>query len=140
MQTVRGLEISQKVLLGEEAFIKYKRENRKWYAILCMALVSIFIMVAFAIINKELELGIYIGALLFVYCIPLGVLASKIKVALPYGFYLLYFLHQFWVSFFSRFNDKKRFQAWVALSSDEYKDTQRFIVQLLTSDYAWVKH
>ncbi|MGI2156376.1 hypothetical protein [Shewanella baltica] len=79
MQTVRGLEISPKVLLGEEAFIKYKRENRKWYAILCMALVSIFIMVAFAIINKELELGIYIGALLFVYCIPLGVLASKNK-------------------------------------------------------------
>jgi hypothetical protein len=79
MRTVHGLEVSQKVLLGEEEFIKYKRVNRIWYAILCAVLVSIFSMVAVGINYKELDLGIYIGALVFVYCIPLGVLASKNK-------------------------------------------------------------
>ena len=56
------------------------------------------------------------------------------------GFIYFIFYTSFGFRFFSRFNDKKRFQAWVALSSDEYKDTQRLIAQLLTTDYAWVKH
>ncbi|WP_435237188.1 hypothetical protein ACR30L_06340 [Psychromonas sp. PT13] len=70
MRTVHGIEVSQKVLLGEEEFIKYKRVNRIWYAILCAILVSIFCMIS---------VGVYIGPLVFVYCIPLGVLASKNK-------------------------------------------------------------
>ncbi len=81
MKSVHGLEVSQKILLGEEGFRSYQRENRKWYAILSLCLVSIFVMVAASINYKELELGIYIGGLLFLYLIPLGILAAKNKVS-----------------------------------------------------------
>ncbi len=81
MKSVHELEVSQKTLLGEEAFRSYQRENRKWYAILSFFLVSIFVVVAVSINYKEFDLGIYIGGLLFLYLIPLGVLAVKNKAS-----------------------------------------------------------
>ena len=81
MKNLHGLEVSQKILLGEEGFRSYQRENRKWYALLSLFLVSIFVVVAVSISYKEFDLGIYIGGLLFLYLIPLGVLAVKNKAS-----------------------------------------------------------
>ncbi|GIU52632.1 hypothetical protein TUM4438_45810 [Shewanella sairae] len=80
MQKMRKIEISPKTLLSAEDFKKYKSNNRKWFVIHSILLISIFVVIAVSIMNKELELGIYTGSLVFGYLISLGVIASKNKL------------------------------------------------------------
>jgi len=71
--------VSQKILLSDEDFKKYKTNNRVWFSILTILLVSIITVIAVSILNKELELGIYTGSLLAFYLVSLGIVASKNK-------------------------------------------------------------
>lgn len=80
MQQMRKIEISPKTLLSEKDFKKYKSNNIKWFVIHSILLISIFAIISVSIINKELDLGIYTGSLVFGYLISLGVLASKNKL------------------------------------------------------------
>ncbi|WP_432459648.1 MULTISPECIES: hypothetical protein [unclassified Agarivorans] len=80
MQKMNKVELSPKTLLNAEDFQMYKSNNRKWFVIHTIILISIIVLVTVSIMNKELELGIYTGSLLFGYIISLGIIASKNKL------------------------------------------------------------
>lgn len=79
MKTYYVPPILPKILLGPDKFKIYRRSNRRWYLVLNILLIVIFGVIFIWINNKELDLAMLTGFLLFSYCVPLGVLASKNK-------------------------------------------------------------
>jgi len=79
MNNLKLPELSQKVLLGEEAFADFRKSNRFWFFVLTLILVIELTLVAAAITNNELELGYYIGLCSLCCCIVFCILAMKNK-------------------------------------------------------------
>ena len=79
MNNLKTPELSMRILLGKEGFAEYRKTNRFWFFSLTAVLVVTNVLAATSINFNELELGLYIGALLFIYCIVIGILASKSK-------------------------------------------------------------
>jgi|GEM_PF-3388115 len=79
MQAQYTPPISPKTLLDPAQFSQFRRKNRRWYLLLNLILIAIFVMVAVAINDKTTDLSMIIGGLLCIYCVPLGILVAKNK-------------------------------------------------------------
>ncbi len=79
MNNLKTPELSQKVLLGEEVFLEFRKVNRFLFFILTGIFFIVIALLVISINYKELELGLYIGVCALIYCIVMGMLATKSK-------------------------------------------------------------
>ena len=85
MQAQYTAPITPKTLLAPSEFSQFRRMNRRWYLLLKLKLIAIIVTVAVAMNDKIVDLAMFIGGLLFVYCVPLGILVAKNNGMYFYG-------------------------------------------------------
>ena len=79
MNQIKTQELSLKVLLGEEEFLKFKKSNRFWFLLVTLAQILVVVLLVVPIKSEELDSGLFIGIASIIYCVVFGVLASKSK-------------------------------------------------------------